>query len=81
MYSPHEVFGRADLLPRKLPAPCKEEIEMMRLQAPMLMGLLHLAATRQERIEAMQKNQITRRIAYEEIREPEGDNMPMTALG
>lgn len=73
VYSPHEVFGRADLL-LKIARPLQEEIEMMR-PGTVLMGLLHLAATRQERIEAMRKNQITA-IAYEEIREPDGD-MPV----
>lgn len=73
VYSPHEVFGRADLL-LKITRPLQEEIEMMR-PGTVLMGLLHLAATRQERIEAMRKNQITA-IAYEEIREPDGD-MPV----
>lgn len=73
VYSAHEVFGRADLL-LKIARPMQEEIEMMRPGA-VLMGLLHLAATRQERIEAMLKNQITA-IAYEEIRESNGE-MPV----
>lgn len=73
VYSPHEVFGRADLL-LKIARPMQNEIEMMR-PGTILMGLLHLASTRQERINALLANQITS-VAYEEIREPDGD-MPV----
>lgn len=73
VYSPHEVFGRADLL-LKIARPKQDEIEMLTPGA-ILMGLLHLASTRQERIDALLKNKITS-IAYEEIREPDGD-MPV----
>jgi alanine dehydrogenase len=72
-YSPHEVFGRADLL-LKIARPMQDEIEML-TPGTILMGLLHLASTRQERIDALLKNKITS-IAYEEIREPDGD-MPV----
>ncbi len=73
VYSPHEVFGRADLL-LKIARPKQDEIEMM-MPGAILMGLLHLASTRQERIDALLQNKITS-IAYEEIREPNGD-MPV----
>lgn len=72
-YSPHEVFGRADLL-LKIARPMQDEIEML-TPGTILMGLLHLASTRQERIDALLKNKITS-IAYEEIRESDGD-MPV----
>lgn len=72
-YSPHEVFGRADLL-LKIARPTQDEIEML-MPGAILMGLLHLASTRQERIDALLKNKVTS-IAYEEIREPDGD-MPV----
>lgn len=73
VYSSHEVFGRAGLL-LKIARPTQDEIEMM-TPGTVLMGLLHLASTRQERIEALLKNKITS-IAYEEIREADG-NLPV----
>ncbi len=73
VYSPHEVFGRADLL-LKIARPMQDEIEMLN-DGAILMGLLHLASTRQDRIDALLKNKITS-IAYEEIRQPDG-NMPV----
>lgn len=73
VYSSHEVFGRAGLL-LKIARPTQDEIEMM-TPGTVLMGLLHLASTRQERIEALLKNKITS-IAYEEIREVDG-NLPV----
>ncbi len=73
VYSPHEVFGRADLL-LKIARPVQSEIEMLNPGAT-LMGLLHLASTRQDRIEALLKNKITS-VAYEEICLPDG-NLPV----
>ncbi len=73
VYSPHEVFARADLL-LKLARPTQAELEMLR-PGSTLMGLLHLAAARRERIEALLENNITA-IAYELIREPGGE-MPV----
>jgi alanine dehydrogenase len=69
VYSTHEVFGRADLL-LKVTRPMQDEIEMLNPGAT-LMGLLHLASTKQDRIDALLKNKITS-IAYEEIRMADG---------
>lgn len=73
VYSPHEVFGRADLL-LKIARPMQDEIEMLN-DGAILMGLLHLASTRQDRIDALLKHKVTS-IAYEEIRHPDG-TMPV----
>ncbi len=69
VYSTHEVFGRADLL-LKVTRPTQDEIELLNPGA-ILMGLLHLASTKQDRIDALLKNKITS-IAYEEIRLADG---------
>ena len=63
-YSAEEVFGRADLL-LKIARPLQEEIEWMNPGTTM-MGLLHLAAARQGRVDALLANKITA-IAYEQI--------------
>jgi alanine dehydrogenase len=63
-YSPHEVFGRADLL-LKIARPTLEEIEYLR-PGTAIAGLLHLASTRRNKIDALLKNKITA-IAYEQI--------------
>lgn len=73
VYSTHEVFGRADLL-LKVTRPMQAEIEMMN-SGSTLMGLLHMASTKRNRIDALLKNKITS-IAYEEIRLPDG-NLPV----
>lgn len=73
VYSAHEVFGRADLL-LKIARPVQDEIEMLNPGA-VLMGLLHLASTRQDRVDALLKNKITS-IAYEEISQADG-NLPV----
>ncbi len=73
VYSAHEIFGRADLL-LKIARPMQDEIEMLN-SGVTLMGLLHLASTRQDRIESMLENKITS-IAYEEIRLADG-NLPV----
>ncbi len=73
VYSPHEVFGRADLL-LKIARPKQDEIEMLN-DGAILMGLMHLASTRQDRIDALLKHKVTS-IAYEEIRQPDG-TMPV----
>ena len=69
VYSPEEVFGRADLL-LKFARPLKQEIEWLR-PGSMLAGLLHLASARQDKIDLMLKNNITS-IAYEQIEEEDG---------
>lgn len=69
VYSPEEVFGRADLL-LKIARPLKEEIEWLR-PGSMIAGLLHLASARQDKVDLMLKNKITA-IAYEQIEEADG---------
>jgi len=69
VYSPEEVFGRADLL-LKFARPLKDELEMMKPEAT-LTGFLHLAATRQDKIEALLEKKITS-IAYEQVEAPAG---------
>ena len=65
VYSPHEVFGRADLL-LKVSRPMLEEIEWLRPGAA-IAGLLHMPSARQDKIVALLENRITS-IAYEQIR-------------
>jgi len=77
VYSPHEVFGRADLL-LKVTRPMQDEIEWLNSGAA-LMGLLHLASTRQDRIDALLANKITA-IAYEQIRLADGSMPVLRAL-
>ena len=81
VYSPEEVFGRADLL-LKIARPLKEEIEWLR-PGSMLAGLLHLASARQDKIDLMLKNKITA-IAYEQIEEADGTTpvkKPLAEIG
>lgn len=69
VYSPHEVFGRADLL-LKVARPLYDEIEWLRPNTT-IAGLLHLGSARQEKIDLLLQNQITA-IAYEQIQLPDG---------
>lgn len=69
VYAAEEVFGRADLV-LKVARPVREEIGWMQPGAA-LMGFLHLAAARQERIQALLDNRITT-IAYEQIQQADG---------
>jgi alanine dehydrogenase len=69
VYTPHEVFGRADLL-LKVARPLHEEIEWMR-DGVTLMGLLHLPSARQDKIDLLLEKNITA-IAYEQIQLPDG---------
>ena len=81
VYSPEEVFGRADLL-LKIARPMKEEIEWLR-PGSMLAGLLHLASARQDKIDLMLQNKITA-IAYEQIEEADGTTpvkKPLAEIG
>ncbi|MEW5868933.1 MAG: alanine dehydrogenase [Chloroflexota bacterium] len=80
-YSPHEVFGRADLL-LKVARPILEEIEWLRPETT-LAGLLHLGSARHDKIEALLKNQVTA-IAYEQITLPNGQvpvRRPLSEIG
>lgn len=69
VYSSEEVFGRAELV-LKVSRPTEEEMAFLQPGAAVA-GLLHLASTRQSRIETLLKNKISA-IAYEQIREPDG---------
>ena len=69
VYSPHEVFGRADLI-LKVARPLQDELEWMR-QGITLAGLLHLTSTRHDKIETLLKNRISA-IAYEQIQLADG---------
>ena len=81
VYSPEEVFGRADLL-LKIARPLKEEIGWLR-PGSKIAGLLHLVSARQDKIELMLKNNITS-IAYEQIEEADGTTpvkKPLAEIG
>lgn len=69
VYSPEEVFGRADLL-LKLTRPIKQEIEWLQPNATTA-SFLHLASARQDKIELLLNKKITA-IAYEQIQEDDG---------
>ena len=69
VYSTEEVFGRADLL-LKVARPTEEEIDRLR-PGSTVAGLLHLASSRQKKIDDLLENKITA-IAYEQIREADG---------
>ena len=66
VYSPEEVFGRADLI-LKLTRPIKEEIEWLRPNAT-IAAFLHLASARQDKLDLLLEKQITA-IAYEQVQE------------
>lgn len=69
VYTPHEVFGRADLL-LKVARPVYEELEWIR-SGTTIMGLLHLSSARQDKIDLLQEKKITA-IPYEAITLPDG---------
>jgi len=69
VYSPHEVFGRADLL-LKVSRPMLEEIEWLP-PGSAIAGLLHFSSARQDKIDALLRNNITT-IAYEQIQSKDG---------
>jgi alanine dehydrogenase len=80
-YSPHEVFGRADLL-LKVARPMLEEIEWLR-PGSAIAGLLHLGSARKDKIDALLKNNITA-VAYEQITLPDGTvpvRRPLSQIG
>jgi len=81
VYSPHEAFGRADLLV-KVARPLLEELHWMRPGA-VLVGLLHLASAKQDKIAYMLENDITS-VALEQIEEDDGERpvlKPMSRIG
>jgi alanine dehydrogenase len=80
-YTPHEVFGRADLL-LKVTRPLLEEIEWLR-PGVALAGLLHLGSSRKDKIDLMIEKEITA-IAYEQILLPDGSGpirKPLSQIG
>ncbi len=81
VYSPHEVFGRADLL-LKVARPTLEEINWLR-PGTTVAGLLHLTSARQDKIDALLKSQITA-IALEQVSLPDGSmpiRRPLATIG
>lgn len=69
VYSPEEIFGRADLV-LKVARPLIDEIEWLRPRSA-LAGLLHLAAARKDKIDLLLEKKITS-IAYEQIQLADG---------
>src|SRR4030066_883332 len=81
VYTPHEVFGRADLL-LKVARPIYEELEWLRPETT-IMGLLHLSSARQDKIKLLEEKQITA-IPYEQIEETDGTvpvRKPLSQIG
>ncbi len=81
VYTPHEVFGRADLL-LKVARPTLEELEWLRPETT-LAGLLHLGSARQDKIEKLIEKEITA-ISYELITLPDGTHpirKPLSQIG
>lgn len=68
-YSSDEVFGRADLL-LKIARPMREELDWLRAGSTVA-GLLHLASSRQDKVEVLLQKNITS-IAYEQIQLADG---------
>jgi len=81
VYSPYEVFGRADLL-LKVARPLYDELEWLRPQSA-IAGLFHLRSARLDKIDIMQEKEITA-IAYEQISLPDGSGPirhPLSLIG
>lgn len=81
VYTPHEVFGRADLL-LKVARPLLDEINWLR-PGTTLAGLLHLNSARKEKIDALLTNQITS-LALELVQTPDGHfpvRQPLAQIG
>lgn len=77
VYSGEEVFGRADLV-AKVAKPTEEEARWLN-DGSTLMGFLHLAAGRRDRIDSMLEQKITA-IAYETIQAEDGSLPVLSAL-
>ncbi|HLF26666.1 MAG TPA: alanine dehydrogenase [Anaerolineae bacterium] len=69
VYSSEEVYGRADLV-LKVARPTEEEVAWLR-EGSTLMGFLHLAAGKRERVEGLLAKRVTA-IAYELIQSDDG---------
>ena len=81
VYTPHEVFGRADLL-LKVARPTLEELEWLQPETA-LAGLLHLGSARHDKIEKLIEKEITA-ISYELITLPDGTvpiRKPLSQIG
>lgn len=69
VYSPEEVFGRADLV-LKLARPVKPEIEWLQPNSA-IASFMHLASARQDKLDLLLEKKITA-IAYEQIQKADG---------
>lgn len=81
VYTPDEVFGRADLL-LKVTRPTDEEMDWV-LEGQILAGFLHLASARRVKITMMLEKKVTA-IAYELIQNADGSLpvlKPMSQVG
>ena len=81
VYSPQEAFGRADLL-LKVTRPLYTELEWIE-NGTVVAGLLHLAATKQDKIDLLKAKNLTM-VAYEQIKLPDGTvpvRRPLSQIG
>jgi alanine dehydrogenase len=81
VYSPEEVFMRADIL-LKVARPLKRELEWLR-EGTAVAGLLHLASARRDKVEMLLEKKITS-IAYEQIQNADGSHpvlRPFSEIG
>lgn len=69
VYSPAEVFGRADLL-LKVARPVEEELDLLR-PGTILAGFLHLASAREAKVQVLLEKEITA-VAFEQVEAPDG---------
>jgi alanine dehydrogenase len=69
VYSPEEVFGRADLL-LKVARPLKDELDWLQ-PGSAIAGLLHLSSSRRDKVDALLEKKITS-IAFEQIQQQDG---------
>lgn len=69
VFSGEEIYGRADLL-LKITRPLKEELQWL-TPGSTLAGMLHLASSRQDKMDILLEKQITA-IAFEQIMLPDG---------
>jgi len=77
VYNQEEVFGRPDLI-MKFARPLRDEIDMMRPEI-CITGFLHLAASRQDKIESLLEKKISS-IAYEQVEEDDEYKPILTPL-
>lgn len=81
VYSPEEVFGRADLT-LKVARPLKEELDWLQTGST-LAGLLHLSSARRDKVEALLEKKVTA-IAYEQVQQADGSRpvlRPFSQIG